>query len=90
VDGQVSERYGAMLEQYLRNVGDYKLVLGHQMFVMSKLEQIAYKVCVHSGLTWRSFARCARCVVAVWCGVVRCCAVRCGVVRCVACGGDPA
>jgi Phosphoinositide 3-kinase family, accessory domain (PIK domain)/Phosphatidylinositol 3- and 4-kinase len=41
---EVSERYGAMLEQYLRNCGDYRTELGHQMFVMSRLEQTAYKV----------------------------------------------
>ena len=41
---QVTERYGAMLEQYLRNVGDYKTDLGHQLFVMSRLEQTALKV----------------------------------------------
>ena len=41
---QVSERYGSMLEQYLRNCGEYRTELGHQMFVMSRLEHIAYKV----------------------------------------------
>ena len=41
---EVSQRYGAMLEQYLRNCGEYRTELGHQMFVMSRLEQTAYKV----------------------------------------------
>jgi hypothetical protein len=55
---QVTERYGAMLEQYLRNVGDYKIDLGHQMFVMSRLEQTALKVrvcgpSVDCGIRWQ-------------------------------------
>ena len=33
-----------MLETYLRNCGDYRTELGHQLFVMSRLEQTAYKV----------------------------------------------
>lgn len=41
---EVSERYGSMLEQYLRNCGEYRTELGHQMFVMSRLEQTAMKV----------------------------------------------
>ncbi len=41
---QVSERFGSVLETYLRNCGDYRTELGHQLFVMSRLEQTAYKV----------------------------------------------
>lgn len=33
----VRARYGAMLEQYLRNCGSHRLQLGHQMFVMNRL-----------------------------------------------------
>lgn len=41
---EVSVRYGALLEQYLRNCGEHSTDLGHQRFVMTKLEDIAMKV----------------------------------------------
>jgi len=41
---QVAERFGAILQQYLVNCGDHRTELGHQMFVMAKLEDIARKV----------------------------------------------
>jgi hypothetical protein len=44
---QVAERYGAILQQYLVNCNDHRTELGHQMFVMAKLEAIAMK----AGLT---------------------------------------
>jgi len=48
---QVAERFGAILQQYLLNCGDHRTELGHQMFVMAKLEDIAMKVrvaaCAH-------------------------------------------
>jgi phosphatidylinositol-4,5-bisphosphate 3-kinase len=38
---EVGERFGAILEAYLRNAGDHRTELGHQMFVMTKLEATA-------------------------------------------------
>lgn len=40
----VRDRYGVILEQYLRNCGEHRTALGHQKFVMTRLEQVAYKV----------------------------------------------
>jgi hypothetical protein len=45
----VALRFGAILQQYLQNCGDHRVELGHQMFVMSKLEDIALKVLFSSG-----------------------------------------
>jgi CRP-like cAMP-binding protein len=44
---ETRDRYGAVLQQYLRNCGEHRVLLGHQMFVMRKLENIAQavKVC---------------------------------------------
>jgi hypothetical protein len=36
----VQERYGVMLEQYLRNCGAHRIAIGHQMFVMNKLSHV--------------------------------------------------
>ena len=36
----VQERYGVILEQYLRNCGAHRIAIGHQMFVMNKLSGI--------------------------------------------------
>ena len=41
---EVAQRFGAILQQYLLNCGDHRTSLGHQMFVMTKLEDIAMKV----------------------------------------------
>ena len=40
----VRGRYGVLLEQYLRTCGNHREQLGHQMFVMAKLQRIASKV----------------------------------------------
>ena len=37
---EVRYRYGVVLQQYLRNCRDHRILLGHQMFVMRKLENI--------------------------------------------------
>ena len=36
----VQERYGVILEQYLRNCGAHRIAIGHQMFVMNKLSHV--------------------------------------------------
>ena len=40
----VRDRYGVILEQYLRNCGEHRTALGHQKFVMKRLEEVAAKV----------------------------------------------
>ena len=37
----VQLRYGFMLELYLRNCGEHRVALGHQMFVMERLHEVA-------------------------------------------------
>jgi len=41
---EVAERFGAILETYLRSAGNHRTELGHQMFVMTKLEATALAV----------------------------------------------
>jgi phosphatidylinositol-4,5-bisphosphate 3-kinase len=41
---EVAPRYGALLEQYLRACGEHRTELGHQMFVLTKLQDISRKV----------------------------------------------
>ena len=41
---EVASRYGVLIENYLRNAGAHRTVLGHQMFVMAKLEETAEHV----------------------------------------------
>jgi len=41
---EVAARYGVLIEHYLRNSGQHRTVLGHQMFVMAKLEATAMHV----------------------------------------------
>jgi Phosphoinositide 3-kinase family, accessory domain (PIK domain)/Phosphatidylinositol 3- and 4-kinase/Phosphoinositide 3-kinase C2 len=50
---EVAERFGAILQQYLVNCGDHRTELGHQMFVMAKLEDIARKVKAAEGKSER-------------------------------------
>jgi phosphatidylinositol-4,5-bisphosphate 3-kinase len=41
---EVAERYGAILKQYTVNCDSHRIDLGHQLFVMTHLENIAVKV----------------------------------------------
>ena len=41
---EIAARFGVVLDQYLRNCGEHKTDLGHQMFVMTKLQHIADEV----------------------------------------------
>eukprot|EP01138_Halocafeteria_seosinensis_P005538 gb/GECG01005661.1/.p1 GENE.gb/GECG01005661.1/~~gb/GECG01005661.1/.p1 ORF type:complete len:1533 (+),score=231.60 gb/GECG01005661.1/:1-4599(+) len=41
---EIAARFGVVLDQYLRNSGEHRTDLGHQMFVMTKLERIASEV----------------------------------------------
>lgn len=41
---EVSARFAVLIEQYLRNAGSHRTQLGHQMFVMAKLEDTAMAV----------------------------------------------
>lgn len=45
----VSSRFKMLLEHYLRNCGEHRTELGHQMFIMSRLEACARKVKTASG-----------------------------------------
>ncbi|GMH94167.1 hypothetical protein TrST_g4028 [Triparma strigata] len=40
----VRERFGCILDLYLRNCGTHRLALGHQLLVMKRLESVAAKV----------------------------------------------
>ena len=40
----VQERFGVLLEIYLRNCGSHRLALGHQLLVMRRLENVANNV----------------------------------------------
>ena len=40
----VRERFGCILDLYLRNCGTHRLALGHQLLVMKRLEHVAAKV----------------------------------------------
>ena len=40
----VRERFTVLLDVYLRNCGEHRSALGHQMLVMRKLEQVAHMV----------------------------------------------
>jgi len=40
----VRERFGVLLDLYLRNCGTHRLALGHQLLVMRRLENVANKV----------------------------------------------
>jgi phosphatidylinositol 3-kinase len=53
---EVAERFGAILETYLRSAGDHRTDLGHQMFVMTKLESTAMAIkAVTGGKKERAF-----------------------------------
>jgi len=40
----VKERFGVILDMYLRNCGTHRLALGHQLLVMKRLEAVAARV----------------------------------------------
>jgi hypothetical protein len=40
----VHNRFGILLEQYLRNCGEHRTALGHQVFVLQKLEEVANRL----------------------------------------------
>jgi phosphatidylinositol kinase/protein kinase (PI-3 family) len=40
----VHNRFGILLEQYLRNCGEHRTALGHQVFVLQKLDEVALRL----------------------------------------------